>query len=88
MSLQPFEELNEHSIWIGGDDGSNRAEGLRLLGQKGDAPLPKSRRGRIDIRYTKRKAIDPHMVQCRIRLACRWRFQPLHQVYKRLYAKI
>ena len=82
MALQPLEELNKHSIRICRKNRTNRSEGLRLLAEKGDAPLQESRRSRMDVRYTERKAIDPHMVQCRIRLACRRWFQPLHQVYK------
>jgi len=59
--LQTFDELNEHPIPIGGHDASDAwPEGLGFPAQKGDAPLPQGRRGRIDVRDAKREAIDSH----------------------------
>ncbi len=78
--LEPFEQLDEHPIRISRNDGSNRPEGVRLLGQKGYASFPHGRRCRIDIRHAKRETIDAHVVQSRIRLARGGRVQPLHQV--------
>jgi hypothetical protein len=79
--LQTFDELNEHSVRVGGDDASDvLPEGLRFLAQKGDAMRPQGRRGRINIRDAKREAIESHMVQSRISLPRGRGFQPLHQV--------
>ena len=70
IDLQPFQKLDKHSIGISRDYGSNWAERLGFLGQKRySAPL-QSLCGCIDIRNTKREAIDPHVVQCMVSLTC------------------